>query len=41
MGVPVKGVQQASPGSVIVISSAVDIGVDHNDIHHIDKHRCL
>jgi catechol 2,3-dioxygenase-like lactoylglutathione lyase family enzyme len=40
MGVPVKGVQQASPGSLIVISSAVDIGVHHNDVHHIDKHRC-
>jgi catechol 2,3-dioxygenase-like lactoylglutathione lyase family enzyme len=41
MGVPVSGVQQARPGSVIVVSSGSDIVVHHNDVHRIDKGRCL
>jgi hypothetical protein len=43
MAAPVaSGVQQASPVSFVVIAvSVVDIAVDDNDEHRIDKYRYL
>jgi hypothetical protein len=38
--VPDRGVQQARPGSLIVVSCVVDIGRHRSDIHRIDNRRC-
>jgi hypothetical protein len=42
MAAPVaSGVQQASPASLVIDSSFVDIADHHNDKLRIDNHQCL